>query len=607
MSQPIQRTLINTLQQVFQLKEALHLVWRSSPRWTTIRLLLLITQEILPLIRIYLSKLLLDVIAEGFNATDKQVILQRFFVLLVGMVLLEGCGTLLGSLNRIIRTTHQLLVTDYVNNRIHQQAIALDLEYYESSGYYDILSRAREQAPTRCNSIVERLFALVRHLISVTAMLGILLVFDWRIPVLVSLSVLPRLLIRFKEIQKLYQWDRYRTSLQRKADYYSEVITKDIYIKEARLFGLGGFFQNRYATLRQQLREEEIRISWNWVRLDIFTQFISVLVFQGTYALIAYRAIMGRITLGDLIMYYQFFQRGYNSVWQIFGSLSGLYEDNLFLVNYHDFLALTPKIISPSDPTPLVMPMRQGIQFDHVTFQYPNSQRTAIKDVSLAIQPGQVIALVGENGSGKTTLVKLLCRLYDPSHGRITADRVDLRALDLKQWRDQISVVFQDYVKYQLTARENIWLGKIDADPEHPQLTNAAVQSGIDEVIAKLPQGYDTVLGKQFAGGEELSIGQWQKLVIARAFWRDAPLIILDEPTSALDPRSEYEVFQQFRRLLQGQSAVLISHRLSTVKMADYIYVLEQGAVIEQGTHQQLMALQGRYQEMFDTQAANYR
>ena len=607
MAQAPARNLLNTVKQVFQLRDGLQLIWRSSRRWTLIRCGLLVLQELLPLGRIYLSKLLLDTITEGAAASDLQASLQRFIVLLAMMVALEALGTLLGALGRIIQKTHTLVVTDYVNDVIHRQAIALDLEYYENSEYYDILSRAREHAPQRCNSILDRFFLLGRHGLSLGTMLGILLVFDWRIPLLVSLSVIPRLLVRFKEIQKLYQWDCRRTSLQRRADYYSEVMTKNTYVKEIRLFGLGALFKGRYSGLRKRLRQEEIGISWRWARLDIATQLTSVLVFQGTYGLIAYKAITGAISIGDLVMYYQFFQRGYNSVWQIFGSFSGLYEDNLFMVNFYEFLGLRPKIRAPENPVPVPRSMAQGIRVSGVTFQYPDSQRTALRDISLAVEPGQVIALVGENGSGKTTLVKLLCRLYDPTSGRITVDGHDLRDFDPGRWNQQISVVFQDYVKYQLTARENIWLGNIETNPETADIVKAAQCSGIEPTLLRLPQGYDTVLGKQFEEGEELSIGQWQKLVIARAFLRDSQMIILDEPTSALDPKAEYDVFQKFRDLLQGQSAILISHRLSTVKMADRIYVLDKGRIVEQGTHQELMASKGLYETMFEIQARSYR
>jgi ATP-binding cassette subfamily B protein len=278
-----------------------------------------------------------------------------------------------------------------------------------------------------------------------------------------------------------------------------------------------------------------------------------------------------------------------------------------FLGYLFEFLDFQPKIVDPPNPKPVPRPMQLGIEFKNVDFAYPGSSRQAIKNVSLKIQPGEVIALVGENGSGKTTLTKLMCRLYDPMAGQITIDGIDLRDLSVRDLRSEISVIFQDYAKYQMTARENIWLGNVKRSPDDMAIEEAAQRAGADEVIRTLPEQYDNMLGKRFEGGEELSIGQWQKVSIARAFLRDSQLIVLDEPTSALDPRAEYEVFRKFRELLEDQAAVLVTHRLSTVKMADCIYVLEHGQIVESGPHDALIALDGVYAQLFETQAQNYR
>jgi ATP-binding cassette subfamily B protein len=286
--------------------------------------------------------------------------------------------------------------------------------------------------------------------------------------------------------------------------------------------------------------------------------------------------------------------------------LAGLYTDNLFLSNLYEFLDLKPKIADPIYPIPVPQPMQKGIIFNQVSFQYPNSTRQALKEINLTIRPGEVIALVGENGSGKTTLIKLLCRLYDPTEGNITLDGFDLNQFNLTELRREISVIFQDYTKYHLTAQENIWFGNINNPPETEKIAVAAHYAGADEVIKQLPNGYNTVLGKWFEQGEELSIGQCQKIALARAFLRDSQLIVLDEPTSALDPKAEYEVFKRFRQLLKNQAAILISHRLSTVKMADRIYVLEQGQIVESGTHLELMKQQGTYAHLFQIQAQQY-
>ena len=306
-------------------------------------------------------------------------------------------------------------------------------------------------------------------------------------------------------------------------------------------------------------------------------------------------------------MCYHAFQRGQSQLRQVLARLADLYEDNLFLANFTDFVELRPRVVEPARPRPVPQPIRHGIVFENVSFQYPTGTAQVLRGVSLAIRPGEHVALVGENGAGKTTLVKLLCRLYDPSAGRITIDGIDLRHFSTCQLRRHIAAVFQDYTKYHLTARENIWLGDVDLPPRDERILAAARQAGADPAIARLPNGYETTLGKRFEDGEELSIGEWQKVALARAFVRDAQIIILDEPTSAMDAGAEHELFRRFRQLARGRSAVLISHRFSTVRMADRICVLHDGRIIEKGTHDELVARNGTYERLFETQAQFYR
>ena len=325
------------------------------------------------------------------------------------------------------------------------------------------------------------------------------------------------------------------------------------------------------------------------------------------YGFIIYQAFLGVIRIGDLVLYHEGLKRGQDALKGVLGRLSSLYEDNLFLANLYEFLDIKPKIAQPPHPKPIPQTMKTGIVFNNVNFQYTTTTRQALKDINLTIKPGEVIALVGENGSGKTTLIKLLCRLYEPTSGRITLDGINLCDFDITQLRRQFSVIFQDYVKYHFSAQDNIWLGNIDTPQNTDKIIAAARSSGADDVIKRLPQGYETMLGKWFEQGEELSIGQWQKVALARAFLRDSQVIVLDEPTSAMDPKAEYEVFEKFRQLIKNQAAILISHRLSTVKMADRIYVMDKGRIIESGTHEELIQLGGSYEFLFETQAKQYK
>jgi len=385
------------------------------------------------------------------------------------------------------------------------------------------------------------------------------------------------------------------------------MLTGDVHAKEIRLFDLGSLFRRRFRDLRQQLRRERIEIATRRSVAELVAEVGATVAVFASYAFIAYRTVHGAITLGDLVMYYQAFQRGQSFLQQMLSGLAGLYEDNLFLSNLHEFFDLKPKVVEAPHPRPIPQPMQTGIVFDHVSFQYPTGTRKVLEDINLTIRPGEVVALVGENGSGKTTLIKLLCRLYDPTSGTITLDGIDLRQFETTALRREISIIFQDYAQYHLTARENIWFGNVALPPDQEQIETAARHAGADEVITELPQGYETILGKWFEDGEELSVGEWQKVALARAFLRDAQIIVLDEPTSGLDARAEYEVFKRFRQLAAGRTAILISHRFSTVRMADRICVLEDGRIIENGSHTELVRLGGTYAHLFETQAQYYR
>jgi len=320
--------------------------------------------------------------------------------------------------------------------------------------------------------------------------------------------------------------------------------------------------------LRQQLRQEKLGLAFRQSFYELGAQTVAALAIFGSLTFIAFKTVQGSMTLGDMVMYYQAFQRGQGYLGEMLRGLAGLYEDNLFLSNFYEFLDLKPKVAEPRRSVPIPRPMQKGIVFDQVSFHYQTNGKMVLKDVSLAIRAGQVVALVGENGSGKTTLVKLLCRLYDPLDGRITLDGIDLRQLESTALRRQIGIIYQDYIHFQTTARENIWMGNIQLSPDDEKVVAAAKHAGAHGILAGLPQGYETLLGNWFGQGAELSIGQWQKVALARAFLRDAQIIVLDEPTSSMDAKAEYEVFQNFRKLASGRTALLISHRFSTIRMA---------------------------------------
>jgi ATP-binding cassette, subfamily B, bacterial len=598
---------IPTKDRYFQIKRALSLIWQSGPVWAVARILLLMVQGLLPLLLIYLMKLVLDGVADGLSANEKSVAFQQVLFLIGiagGITLLIA---ILRSVAALVNETQSQMVTDHLFDILHAKSLAVDLEYYENAKYYDTLHRAQQEAPYRPTRILNNLVQVGQNGISLIAIAGLLISFNWIIVVVLAVAAIPNVVVRLKYSNKLYNWQRQRTSTDRRAWYFNFLLTRDTHAKELRLFNLGAVFRHRFRDIRKLLLREKISIAIRRSAANSLTQLIGALIVFGTVGYIAYRTLQGNFTIGDLGMFFMAFQRGNQSVQQLLNAIAGLYEDNLFLTNLYEFLNIRPTIKDPIHPQSVPHPMQNGIIFQNVSFAYPPGDRMVLKDISLSIRPGEHIGIVGENGSGKTTLVKLLCRLYDPTSGQITWDGKDLRQFRTEALRREISVIFQDYAKYHLTARENIWFGNIDFDANDERVMGAARHTGAEEIINKLPDRYETILGKWFEKGEELSIGEWQKIALARAFLRDSQIIILDEPTSALDARSEYELFKKSHEIASGKSAILISHRISTVRMADRIYVTDQGGIIEAGTHNELIRRNGKYANLFDLQAQHYR
>ena len=590
-----------------KLKRAILLVWQSAPRLTGIKVALIILQGILPLASLYLTKVVVDTLSASLTTPNQEAAFSQIMVLLAiaGIVILAT--TLCESSANLVSTLQAQRVTDFMEGILHAKSIEVDLEHYEDAEYYDKLQRAQREAPSRPTQIVDRLTQIGKNSISLLAIVGLLLSFHWGMAGVLFVVAIPSVLVRLKFAKIMYHWQREKTSIRRRAGYYSALLTRDRVAKEIRLFNLGSLFSERFRQLRWQLYHESFAIATRRSAANLGAQALAGLIMFAAYGFIIHQTVHGILTLGDLALYHQAFKQGQGAFQGLLGAFSSLYEESLFLTDLYEFLDLKPKITEPLHPQPIPQPLTTGITFNNISFQYATTTRQALNDISLTIKPGETIALVGENGSGKTTLIKLLCRLYDPTTGNITIDGIDLRHFKITDLRQQISVIFQDYMKYHLTAQENIWLGNIKLSPTDEQISKAAYRSGADEVINSLPQRYDTMLGKLFEQGEELSIGQWQKIALARAFLRDSQVIVLDEPTSALDPKAEYEVFKKFRQLIQDQAAILISHRLSTVKMADRIYVMANGSIIESGTHEELMQLDGTYTHLFETQAQHYR
>jgi ATP-binding cassette subfamily B protein len=561
---------------------------------------------VLPLLTLYLMKLAVESVegALGYDTIGGFNSVTVLIALLGAATLLEATS---GSVDRVISMVQGNVVTDRMYDVLHAKSTEVDLEYYESAQYHDTLHRAQQEASVRPARVLNNLRQLIQNSISVIAIGVLLLWLHWAVVFVLLAAALPGVFVRIRYAKKMHIWERHSTPIERQAAYLNGMLTKDAYAKEIRLFGLGSLFTDRFRRLQSQLRREKVGIATKKTFAELLTISTAICVSFGLLGYLAMRTVQGLMSLGDLVMFYAAVQRGQALIRQVFNSIADLYEDDLFLGNLYKFLELKPKLQEPAHPKPLSRPLKSGIVFDHVSFRYPGDEHRVLEDIALTIRPGEHVALVGENGAGKTTLAKLLCRLYDPTSGAITLDGVDLRQYANKDLRRSVSVVFQDYSRYQLTARENIWLGNINVPPDSLYVDRAARKAGIHPVISQLANRYDTVLGKSFDGGQELSAGEWQKIAIARAFLHDGEIIVLDEPSSSLDAQAEYEIFERFHQLMKGKTAILISHRLSTVKMVDRIYVLKHGRIAESGTHKELMKESRIYAGMFETQAQRYR
>lgn len=586
---------------------ALSLVWESSPSLAVAGIVVRIVQGLLPLVVLYLTKLLIDTVTDALKTPTDDPSLTRILMILGGIAGVAAVTVILTALGGLLARTQAQIVTDHMYALIQAKSVEVDLEYYENAQYHDTLHRAQQEASYRPTAVLNAVLQLGQNMISLVAMGAVLWWLHWGVIPILILAAVPYLIVRLQQSNRLFVWERERTPLERKAWYVHMLLTQAVAAKEVRLFDLGARLRQWFLEARSVLCRERIALEWRWALSASVAQLIGVAGIFGVYSFVAIRTLQGQFSVGDLVICFQAVQRASGFLESVGQSVANLYENNLFLTTLNEFLGVQSRLRISMSQRAFPHPMSEGIVFDHVSFQYPHEERVAIRDFTFSIRRGEHVAFVGANGAGKTTLVKLLCRLYDPSKGCITIDGTDLRDYPIANVREAVSVIFQDFVKFQLLAKDNIALGVRSSGIDHSVVVQAAKQAGVHEVIERLPHGYESLLGKLFDGGHELSIGEWQKVALARAILRDSQILILDEPTSAMDAKAEAELFERFHELAQGRTAILISHRLSTVKMVDRIFVIDQGQIVEQGTHDELMRQHGLYTSLFLTQAQHYQ
>jgi ATP-binding cassette subfamily B protein len=581
------------------LPHALTLVWRAAGRWTMAWFALLLVQGVLPVATVYLTRDLVNRLV-GFTGGDLHSIL--LLVVLLAALLLAAQA--LSGLSGWVRAAQSELVQDYIADLIHTQAAALDLSFYDAPAYYDMLHRARVDALHRPIALLESLGAIMQNSITLVAMAGALFQFGGWVPLALIASTAPALAVTFYYTLQEHQWRMRTTTQQRRVSYYDWILTFREAAAELRLFALGGHFRQAYQTLRARLREERLHLIRTQALADLLAGVLGLAVMGGVLALMVSRALQAQITLGDLALLYQAFSQGQALMRTLLGNASQLYANSLFLENLFEFLALESQVREPASPQPAAL--RQSIRFEDVSFCYPGSSHKALEHFDLTLPAGQIVAIVGANGAGKSTLIKLLCRFYNPTEGRILFDGTDVRDLSLEALHGLITVLFQEPVRYHETVAHNIAYGDWAAAPDEARIHAAAEAAGAEAIIAHLPAGYEEVLGKWF-GGAELSVGEWQRIALARAFLRRSPLIVLDEPTSAMDSWAEADWMARFRTLVAGRTALMITHRFTTALKADMIYVMAEGHLIESGTHADLLAQNGHYARSWNTQMQEAR
>lgn len=583
-----------------KLKRTIDLIWSITQGNVIYTLGIIILESLFFMGSLYFFKQLVDIVAVP-NQADQQGLVVLY---LISAALTTVAFLSLRAWASYLTLKQTALINEYVDDKIHSIAVTLDLSFYESPAYFNTLNRAKNAGPERPAAILSDIINLVKNAITMVVLTAALISISWKLMPLLALFILPTLLVRLQFADILYNWQLSITPIERKTTYLSSLITGDVAAKEIKAFSLGNHFRSLYLDIRLNLMEQKLGINKKAIQNETITNLMAAVGVLSCIAFISLNAINGKSTIGDIALFLVVFPQLFGVMQGLSGSISSLYQNNIFLSYLFDLFDLenTMKDSKANLPIPQNNP---DLILENVSFKYPHAEKITLSNINLKIPAGKVVALVGLNGSGKTTLIKLLCRLYDPSSGSIRLGGEDIKNYKIDDYRKQISVVFQDFVKYNMTVSENIHFGNIDSDMDLDFIMDSAIKSGAHDYIKEFPDGYDTIMGRIFEDGREVSIGQWQKLAIARAFYSKSQFLIFDEATSALDAKSEHELFDNLRKHIGNRGILVISHRVSAIKHADYIYVMSNGRIAQEGVHEDLVSEPGDYAKLFKRKHKN--
>jgi ATP-binding cassette subfamily B protein len=585
-----------------QIQLILKYIWQSSPLLTLLNAFIVLVRGMLPLMLLYLVKLLVDELQIVITTPAGSENYSQLITMLVSAGVLFLVNTLSATFASLVREKQAFAISDFFDTMIHDKTTSLSYGFFEYPKYQNIFYRALNEASYRPSRIYYGILGIVQNAITLLVTGGILLAVHWTVPGILLLMTVPIAIIRLRYASKMFHFKRENTMLERKVSYYNRLLTAPEFAKELRVFDLGNFFRKRYNILKNSWRQSQYKMLVGKTKQETIVQIFAATAFFAVYGLIAMKAYYRQVSIGDVVLYFLAMQRGYAYLQELLLRWTGLYEDSLFLYNLFEFLQLenNKKDSLPNANAPFPVPIRKGITFSNIGFHYPANEKWVLKNLNFTIKTGETVALVGINGAGKTTLVKLLCGLYQPVEGTIMIDGTPLSEINMQETVANISVIFQDFTLYNVTARENIWFGNVRNTVDDAEIRTAAQKAGIDLVIESFADKYDTTLGFLFEGSEQMSPGQWQRLALSRSFFNNAQIIILDEPTSSLDSFSEARLLKYIRSITTNRTAIIVSHRLSTIKMADRIVVLNGEKIAETGTFDELIQKKGILAEMVE-------